>query len=391
MNLSHLSVALAELFPQGANPHRLMGAAKVLLQTQGINLFGIQVPANSDSAGSYLILRDDLLKIDVPMYAHRSIKGYRVTTARTALQACESVLSLEFERPYFSLRAEIDEVPFRDICNIEYDGHLALTANHGCLYFKDETACKFCAIPQWRDAEDRSIKRLVEASAHALSMGEVRHLSLTTGTTPGPDRGIRSVLTVLTRLSERVDIKGLPIFAEFEPPQDLDWIDRLRDAGVTTVSCNLEFLMSFRRRRYMPGKGAIPFDRFLGAWERMVAIFGRGQVFSNILMTADDVSLRDQFASEELEAMIGVGVIPSPGPLYPDPASEMHATRLPSVADQMGFLEDVAHRLYNENLDPRRALAGCHRNGSYSAINQFYAARTLNVDIDSSGTASLVA
>ncbi|MBU9833570.1 hypothetical protein FS594_26800 (plasmid) [Rahnella aquatilis] len=382
--LTRISETLNMCLPEHINPHYCMAIIKIMLQTHGVDLCGPAAPRNSDGAGVYLIIRDDLLKIEVPVYTHRSKSGYQITLVRNTILIHGRPLLVEFERPYFSHEAKIDGVSFRDICNVEYDGHLALTANHGCLYFKQGNACRFCSIPQWRDAEDRSLKRLINASTLAISLGEVKHLSLTTGTAPGADRGIRSILTVLSSLKETARIAGMPIFAEFEPPKELEWLDMLRQAGVTTISCNLEFLTPARRAHYMPGKAKIPFEHYLQVWERAVLLFGRGQVFSNILMAEDDIPLPNQLSSEELKAMVSVGVIPSPGPLYPDPASELANAMLPSVQDQVSFLVGTANLLYSENLDPRQALAGCHRNGSYSAINQFYAARTADFEMDTS-------
>ena len=40
---------------------------------------------------------------------------------------------------------------------------------------------------------------------------------------------------------------------------------------------------------------------------------------------------------------------------------------------QARIADGEADALLAAGLDPRHALAGCHRNGAYSAINQFYA------------------
>jgi hypothetical protein len=378
MLLTDLTGIAQSLSGAADTAHRQLGILKLLIQSAGVQADRVSnIPF--DNAGLYLTLRDELTKTECPVYAHRSPHGLQITRRSTAFSNWGRPMVLEFERPYKSFDQPVDGVAFRDICNIEYAGHLSLTANHGCIYFASGTACKFCSIPAWRDASDRSISRLAKAVRQSAELGEIRHISITTGTSPGSDRGIKSIMAVLNRIALMVPDLHVPIFAEFEPPDDIAWLDGLRDAGIATVACNLEFLSPIHRRNYMPGKAAISFDKYLRIWERCVDLFGRDQVYSNVLMVDPDSDLRASW--QAVDEMVAIGVIPSPGILYPDPGSQLADLPIPSVHSQIGLIDAIADSIITAGLDPTRALAGCHRNGAYSAINQFYLDHWLRRDM----------
>lgn len=277
----------------------------------------------------------------------------------------------EIERPYQCLMSKLNGKDFRDICNIEIDGHLAITVNHHCTYVSSNQACKFCGISNWRDANDRSRRNLIEAVKLAMDMGEVKHISITTGTMPTPDRGIKGILNLLHTLHNEVNLRKLPIFAEFEPPQDIKILDELKNAGVRTVACNLEFLDDNVRKKLMPGKGSIPYEIYAKTWDACSRLFGKSQVFSNIMMLDSDKSSTVQRISN----MISQGCIPSLGIMYMDPHSSLKNSLLISYEKALSTLQTTVMMLKeNGKSDPRKALAGCHRNGAYSTINEFYAA-----------------
>ena len=265
---------------------------------------------------------------------------------------------------------KIDGINIRDILNIEYEGHLALTAFHGCVYFSDGNPCKFCSIPKWKDSKDRSFSRLLKAVSLAIEVGDVRHISITSGTVATADRGIKHIVKLIDKITEHLggDI-ALPVFAEFEPPEDLSWIELLREKGVTSVSCNIEFLCDKQRKQLMPGKGIIPFTEYERTWKYCAELFGCNQVFSNILLTSDTI---DHNAIDNLDKMLAIGVIPSPGVLYPDPNSIISTAEMVSFEQQDSFLSLIAEKIVQVGLNPLRVKAGCCRNGAYSAVNEYY-------------------
>lgn len=330
-------------------------------------------PANADNSGLYLVLRDEVTKAQSSVYVRNHHEGIHLKP-RQKITVHNYEFTLEFERPYRSLDLEISGVKFRDLCNIEYDGHLAITANHGCVYFRDGNACKFCSIPEWRDSRDVSLNMLVEAVSRAIELHEVKHISFTSGTTSSFDRGIRSILNIIKRIKNIATIDTYPLWAEFEPPEDMCFLDALKDAGVETVSCNIEFLQPSVRLELMPGKGNINIDSYIQCWERCINLFGRNQVFSNVLLVPEDFEEPGNNGWDLAETMIELGIIPSFGVLYFDPNSELSAARPISARDHFSTLITYARKLHQAELNPGYAKAGCHRNGAYSALNEAFVA-----------------
>jgi radical SAM protein (TIGR04043 family) len=71
---------------------------------------------------------------------------------------------------------------------------------------------------------------------------------------------------------------------QIEPPGDLAVIDDLREAGAVSIGIHVESLDDDVRRRWMPGKGAVPMAEYEKAWDHAVRVFGRNQVSTYLLV-----------------------------------------------------------------------------------------------------------
>ena len=109
--------------------------------------------------------------------------------------------------------------------------------------------------------------------------GAVKHISLSTGTLDTPDRGLANLVEAVKLIRNRVKI---PAMIECEPVRDHTLLKSLlleaREAGVTSISMNIECFDEHLRENIMPAKGKIPVREYSQNWEICLEVFGRNEV-----------------------------------------------------------------------------------------------------------------
>ncbi len=255
-----------------------------------------------------------------------------------------------------------------EIGSIEANGHLAITINHFCIHFYRNEECQFCSIQSWSDNNKNTQNELIEVIKAANSENLIKHISLTTGTTNDTDKGILGMINFIEKLNN-IGI-NVPIACEFEPVEDLEWINLLYEHNVSTISCNIEILEEKIRKKIMPGKGNIPRSLYFKNWEKCVELFGENQVYTNILLNKFDSNITE--IEENLKQICEIGVIPSIGLVYPEENTKMSKCIMPEINFVKRIQKTNIMQMVNNNLNPLLALAGNPRNGSYSPIKEYY-------------------
>lgn len=271
------------------------------------------------------------------------------------------------EPPRFYAGATADGVPYWKIAQLHATDVLATTVLQTCIRYNDRaTACQFCAIGQSLEA-GRTIARktpaqLAEVAEAAVRLDGVKHMVMTTGTPSTPDRGARVLTEAAAAVTARV---SLPIQAQCEPPADDAWFERLKAAGVVALGMHLEAVTDEVRHRIMPGKAEVPIERYVAAFERAVAVFGRGQVSTYILAGLGD-------SHDAIVEMCGrvaeLGVYPFVVPFVPIAGTPLEGHALPDPAFMRRLLPDVAAVIRQHGLSKHSIKAGCGRCGACSTL-----------------------
>jgi radical SAM protein (TIGR04043 family) len=133
----------------------------------------------------------------------------------------------------------------------------------------------------------KSPAQLAEVARAAADLDGIRSVVLTTGTTPGSDRGAAHLVRCVAAITAAVP--GLPVQVQCEPPGDSpetrrEWLRRLHDAGATTIGIHAEALDEDVRRYWTPGKATVPLTAYDAAWDDAVAVFGRNRVSTYVLI-----------------------------------------------------------------------------------------------------------
>ncbi len=278
------------------------------------------------------------------------------------------VMPIRFaRRPRFYELQTLDGIRYPQIATLHSTDVLATTVLQTCTRYQSRTqSCRFCSIGQslaaGRTILRKTPEQLAEVARAAVLLDGVRHMVMTTGTPPTPDRGALMMCESAEAIRAAVD---LPLQAQFEPPADFAWFRRVKDAGVDSLGMHLEVLTPALRARLMPGKARIDLDYYDAAFAAAVEVFGRGQVSTYILAGLGDS--RDTIL-EHCRRLIGLGVYPFVVPFVPISGTPLESHPAPSAAFMESVLAPLAGMLGAGGLKGSDMKAGCAKCGACSAL-----------------------
>ncbi|MHA1900391.1 MAG: radical SAM protein [Promethearchaeota archaeon] len=285
---------------------------------------------------------------------------------------------------FYSMKSD-EEIPYRKIALMHGDQTLATTINQRCRYWRGNQQCKFCALEfslnNGATIEEKTGKQMVEViqAARRENADYAKHLTLTIGTTEGPDKGMAKYMEFIKVIREFYP--NIPIHIQIEPMNDLSWYSKIHDAGANTIGIHLEILDQVKRKEICPGKSLIPYETYVEHWMKAVEIFGKNQVSTFILTGFDRLGDTDSTGStgddggfnfrEKLEEVVKIGVLPL---ITPVRYLEGVDYEIPSTSSAYFYnLIIYAAKLCKKyGLDPLKNQAGCIRCGGCSPIIDAY-------------------
>jgi radical SAM protein (TIGR04043 family)/putative N-acetyltransferase (TIGR04045 family) len=268
--------------------------------------------------------------------------------------------------PRFYEGRTAEGLPYPHLALLHGRDCLATTVNQHCVHWEQGRPCRFCGIEvslqTGSTAAVKTPEHLAEVSVKARDLDGIGHVVLTTGTGGSPEKD----LARLARCAAAIKVASeLPVHVQCLPPQDLNGLAVLRQAGADTVGLHIETFDQAVLAAMAPAKAEIGLSGYLRAWKEAVEVFGPNQVSSFIvagLGEKKDSILRGS------EMLADLGVYPFIVPLRPIPGSLLENTRPPAPGFMTEIYEAVAEILKNRGLASSKSLAGCVRCGACSAL-----------------------
>lgn len=271
-------------------------------------------------------------------------------------------------KPRFYELSTADGVPYWQVALLHLDS-LASTVIQTCIYWGNSDQCRFCGIELSLEAGQtiavKTPAQLAEVAVAARDLDGAVDVTLTTGTTRGPDRGTLYV----ARCAEAVkEASGLPVQVQFEPPADLSVLDRVKDRGVDSVGMHVESFDPAVLAHVAPAKARTGIEGYFRAWERAVQLFGPGQVSTYVILGMGE---DPEVTARGCQRAMDIGVYPFIVPLRPVPGSLM-ADVPPPAADYMRQVyRQAVPYLRQRGLASWHVKAGCARCNACSAMAAF--------------------
>jgi radical SAM protein (TIGR04043 family) len=357
-------------------------------------------PSADDIARLITALQSDGLRVEVPLATRTGgagpadagmlyIEGVPVTVPTSAAYVAGSPYALRGEddggwavyrdavrlasaspaaRPRYYDLTTADGIPYWQIALLHLDS-VASTVLQTCAYWGTTDQCRFCGIgvtlAAGRTIAKKTPAMLAEVACAARDLDGAVDATLTTGSTATPDRGAMYVARCAAAVKEAA---GLPVQVQFEPPSDLDVIDRVADLGIDSVGIHVESFDPTVLARVAPGKARWGIEAYFAAWERAVAAFGPGQVSTYVILgMGEDVEL----TVEGCKRAIDLGVYPFVVPLRPVPGSLMADFRPPPREAVEAVYRRVVPHLAARGLSSAGVTAGCARCQACSGLGAF--------------------
>lgn len=271
-------------------------------------------------------------------------------------------------RPKFYQKNTADGTPMWKIARLCGRGCLASTVYQKCIYWRSSNQCKFCGIELSLEygttIELKTGEQLGEVVAEAAKEGFVKHITLTTGTPHGPDKGANLLSEATKGVKSAVNI---PVHVQLEPPDDIAYIEMLYRSGADTVGIHVESFDDAVLKEVCPMKPSL--TEYLSIWKSAVKIFGEEQVSSFIIAGLGET---DESVVKGADEMSRIGVIPLLLPLRPIVGTEFESQSPPRPERMFHLYRTVCEVMKSYGMDPRKNKAGCVRCGDCSALTEFY-------------------
>ena len=268
---------------------------------------------------------------------------------------------------YYDLSTE-EGIPYWQIALLHLDS-VASTVLQTCAYWGNDDQCAFCGIgttlANGRTIAKKTPAMLAEVALAARDLDGAVDATLTTGSTATPDRGALYV----GRCGEAVkDASGLPVQVQFEPPFDLDVVDRVADMGIDSVGIHVESFDPQVLARVAPGKARRGIEAYFTAWERAVAAFKPGQVSTYVILGMGE---DQKLTVEGCKRAIDMGVYPFVVPLRPVPGSLMEDLLPPPRESVEAVYRQIVPYLALRGMTASGVTAGCARCQACSGLGAF--------------------
>ncbi|MDN7025291.1 radical SAM protein [Methanoculleus sp. FWC-SCC1] len=212
-----------------------------------------------------------------------------------------------------------------------------ITVTGACIF-----GCRYCPVPSLagRRKSVGEIARLVESVK-----GRIDAVSITSGVASTVEEEEEYVLEVVRALRQFDLPIGVAIYPTPDSPR------RLHDLGVVEVKFNLETATPALFAEICPG---LDRDAVWEALRQSVALFGRGRVFSNVIVGLGET---DEEIGQCIDELAWIGVIPVIRPL--SPAADLADLPRPSAERLLGIFDLHKQALQRAGLHPEEALTMC--------------------------------
>lgn len=223
----------------------------------------------------------------------------------------------------------------------------------GCAISK---SCKFCGINNFVKSDDLSahkisknnnewnriceeyLSNLEEAillAKKSRCYKEHAHVILIAGNLDNKNLDFEA--EIFAKIAKKVsplvrDISAEGVVAVITPPDNMKFIDVLKDSGVEKVVFNLEAITESGFEKYCPGKTDLGYKFFIDRLNYAIDIFGKGNVWTNLVFGLE----KTEDTLEKCAELIADGVVISANVLHLDKGNSLDCD-VPSTRDVIDF------------------------------------------------------
>lgn len=238
-------------------------------------------------------------------------------------------------RPAFYERLTSDGIKMKEVAQIMGECAFFICYSFYCSNWQGGNQCRFCNLnashrgipPEEVFLTQKKADQYAEVATAALDEGIDLHFKISGGTLPGT-KAEDAVIMALEALKRHTGLKQVPGYANISAPADLSQIDRIQKTGISSIVIDLEVWNPHIFKAICPGKArGVGRENFLRALEYAVSVFGKGHVWTALVMGLEEKE--NYFEAAEYLAERGICVVMSPW--IPVRGSKLEGHRPPRV------------------------------------------------------------
>ena len=201
----------------------------------------------------------------------------------------------------------------KDICLLATD-RVRIQHATNCYFKHCEVGCEFCEVENHEFVF--GMQDILEAvDMYIESSYDFRHF-LIGGRTGIPEKESDEIIEIANHISKQGD---WPIYVMCIPPRKKKVLKQFYDAHVTEIAFNLEIWDRTLARKWMPGKGAIPRERYIEMLEYATELWGKkGNVRSSFIVGLES----EETLMDGIREVCKCGVAPILSVFRPIPGTE---------------------------------------------------------------------
>ena len=205
-------------------------------------------------------------------------------------------------------------IPFWNLAVVQGWDALTFACMWPCEITQSGGSCAFCHTGSY-GAPNHSLSEMMEVIRYSMEESpKTKILKMTAGSTFNPEVEIDKYVKILNEIDKTFGIDKVPTVIYLTPPSDVKQLDRLFDAGVGWVACDLDIWNERLFEKICPGKARINTrKRYLDALYYMADKYGPNRaccVFVAGIEPAESLIEGETVLAER-------GIVSWPSPLMP--------------------------------------------------------------------------
>ncbi|RMF96707.1 MAG: hypothetical protein D6734_03355 [Candidatus Schekmanbacteria bacterium] len=240
---------------------------------------------------------------------------------------------------------------------------LGTALSNYCSYKLQGKGCKFCALDSGDNyvlKKPEEIKEVIRILNDKGILGtEITEININSGVIGNEEKSADSYIDTIKAVKE---ICSLPVYAQLCPVEK-ETIMKLKEAGLDSVSFNIEIYDEKIRKEICPGKGEIPLSKYLTALSQASEIFGKEQTSSWLIVGLEP----PESTIAGIEAIAKAQAIPHLTVFRPLSGTELENRKPPDTDDVIKVYKELPKILNKYGLNPQRTNSGCSKCNGCSA------------------------
>ncbi|MDY6853488.1 MAG: radical SAM protein [Thermodesulfobacteriota bacterium] len=258
------------------------------------------------------------------------------------------------DHPSWYSRRLADGTYFEEVFQCHYDTILASSLTNFCDLKQKGDGCKFCALGNDMSRQHyKNPEHIIQVLEKLQSLGiSYREVNLNSGTLVDEEKGFSIFLKAIRAIRS---VTKVPIYAQICPPQKKYLLDDLRNAGLTTISLNLEIYDQERRMKIMPAKSHHEREYYFEVLKYAIDLFGPNQVSSWLIAGLEP----PESTISGLYRIAQIGAIPFVTVFRPLKGSELADKSPPNPKSIFPIFKALRDVLNETGLNPCASKGGC--------------------------------